>query len=33
MRAWTESEAAAEKLEHELRLRAHARLRERGIFA
>ncbi len=33
LRAWTESEAAAEKLEHELRLRAHARLRERGIFA
>ena len=33
MRAWTESEAAAEKLEHDLRLRAHARLRERGIFA
>ena len=33
MRAWTESEAAAEKLEHDLRLRAHARLRERGIYA
>ena len=33
LRAWTESEAAAEKLEQELRLRAHARLRERGIFA
>ena len=33
IRAWTESEAAAEKLEHDLRLRAHARLRERGIFA
>ena len=33
MRAWTESEAAAEKLEQELRLRAHARLRERGIYA
>ena len=33
LRAWTESEAAAEKVEHELRLRAHARLRERGIFA
>jgi len=33
LRAWTESEAAAEKFEHELRLRAHARLRERGIFA
>jgi small-conductance mechanosensitive channel len=33
IRAWTENEAAAEQLEHELRLRAHARLRERGIFA
>ena len=33
LRAWTESEAAAEKVEHELRLRAHARLRERGIYA
>ena len=33
MRAWTESEAAAEQLEHDLRLRAHDRLRERGIFA
>jgi small-conductance mechanosensitive channel len=33
MRAWTENEAAAEQLEHELRLRAHGRLRERGIFA
>ena len=33
LRVWTESEAASEKLEHELRLRAHARLRERGIFA
>ena len=33
IRAWTESEAAAERLEHELRLRAHGRLRERGIFA
>jgi small-conductance mechanosensitive channel len=33
IRAWSESEAAAEKREHELRLRAHARLRERGIFA
>ncbi len=32
MRAWTENEAAAEKREHELRLRAHDRLRERGIF-
>ena len=33
LRAWTESEAAAEQLEHELRLRVHERLRERGIFA
>jgi small-conductance mechanosensitive channel len=32
IRAWTENEAAAEQLEHELRLRAHGRLRERGIF-
>jgi small-conductance mechanosensitive channel len=33
LRAWTEGEAAAEKLEQELRLRVHARLRERGIYA
>ena len=33
LRAWTESEAAAEKLEQELRLRVHAQLRERGVFA
>jgi len=33
IRAWTESEAAAEQLEHDLRLRVHTRLRERGIFA
>jgi small conductance mechanosensitive channel len=33
LRAWTDSEAAAEKLEHDLRLRVHAQLRERGIFA
>jgi small-conductance mechanosensitive channel len=33
LRAWTESESAAEALEHDLRLRAHAVLRERGIFA
>jgi small-conductance mechanosensitive channel len=33
LRAWTENEAAAERLEHDLRLRAHARLRELGIFA
>jgi small-conductance mechanosensitive channel len=33
IRAWTENEAAAERLEHDLRLRAHGRLRERGIYA
>jgi small-conductance mechanosensitive channel len=33
VRVWTESEPAAEKLEHELRLRVHERLRERGIYA
>jgi small-conductance mechanosensitive channel len=33
LRAWTENEAAAERLEHDLRLRAHALLRDRGIFA
>jgi small-conductance mechanosensitive channel len=33
IRAWTESEAAAERLEHDLRLRVHARLREHGIYA
>ena len=33
LRAWTDSEAAAERLEQELRLRVHAQLRERGIFA
>ena len=32
LRAWTESEAAAERLEHDLRLRTHARLRELGVF-
>jgi len=32
LRAWTESEAASEELEHELRLRVHERLREHGIF-
>lgn len=32
LRAWTESEEAAEKLEHDLRLRTHARLRGRGIY-
>ena len=33
VRVWTESEAAAERLEHELRLRVHGRLREQGVFA
>jgi small-conductance mechanosensitive channel len=33
LRAWTESEAAADKLEQDLRLRTHTVLRERGIFA
>jgi small-conductance mechanosensitive channel len=32
MRAWTESEQAAEELEQDLRLRVHARLREHGIY-
>jgi len=33
LRAWTENEEAAERLENELRLRAHGRLRELGIYA
>ena len=33
LRAWTENEAAAERLEHDLRLRVHRRLREQGLFA
>ncbi len=33
LRAWTESESAAELLEHDLRLRVHGRLREQGLFA
>jgi small-conductance mechanosensitive channel len=33
IRAWSESEAAAEELEQDLRLRTHGRLRARGIFA
>ena len=33
LRAWAENEAAAERLEQDLRLRAHGRLRELGIFA
>jgi len=32
LRAWTDSEAAAERLEQDLRLRVHAQLRERGVF-
>jgi small-conductance mechanosensitive channel len=33
LRAWTESQPAARKLEQELRLRVHGQLRERGILA
>ena len=33
LRVWTESEAAAERREQELRLRVHGRLREQGLFA
>ncbi len=33
VRVWTENEAAAERLEHDLRLRVHGRLREQGVFA
>ena len=33
LRAWTESEPAAEQLEHDLRLRVHTRLRELGTYA
>jgi len=32
VRAWTESEPAAEKLERDLRLRVHSRLRDVGAF-
>ena len=33
IRAWAPDEAAADRLEAELRLRAHRRLRETGVFA
>lgn len=33
VRVWAESEAAAEQLEHDLRVRVHRRLREQGVFA
>ncbi|HUQ22716.1 MAG TPA: mechanosensitive ion channel domain-containing protein [Gaiellaceae bacterium] len=33
LRAWTESEGDAEKLEHELRLRVHDQLRSHGVYA
>jgi small-conductance mechanosensitive channel len=33
LRVWAESESAAERLEQELRVRVHERLRERGLFA
>ena len=32
MRVWAPNEAAAEQLEADLRLRAHARLREQGLW-
>ena len=33
LRVWTESGSVAERLEHDLRLRVHRRLRERGLAA
>jgi small-conductance mechanosensitive channel len=33
VRVWAESEEAAERLEHDLRVRVHGRLREQGVFA
>jgi small-conductance mechanosensitive channel len=33
LRAWTENEAAAQRLEPDLRLRVHDRLRREGLFA
>ncbi|MBA2462325.1 MAG: mechanosensitive ion channel [Actinobacteria bacterium] len=33
VRAWTEDEAAAERLERDLRLRVHDRLRAQGLYA
>ena len=33
LRVWTESEAAAERREQQLRVRVHGRLREQGLFA
>ena len=33
LRAWAESETAAERLEHDLRLRVHSRLRTQGLYA
>lgn len=33
LRVWTESEAGAERLEQDLRVRVHDRLREQGLFA
>ncbi len=33
VRVWAESEEAAERLEHDLRVRVHDRLREQGVFA
>jgi hypothetical protein len=33
LRVWANDEPAAERIESELRLKAHARLREAGVFA
>jgi hypothetical protein len=33
LRAWAENENEARRLESDLRLRSHARLREAGIYA
>jgi small-conductance mechanosensitive channel len=33
LRVWTENEAEAQKVEHELRLRVHERLQQQGTFA
>jgi hypothetical protein len=32
LRAWADDEASARQLESELRLRAHSRLREAGVY-
>jgi len=33
LRVWADDEASAQRLESELRLRAHQRLREAGVYA